>query len=143
MKATPEMVKMRAEGQSYSAIAKKVGVVKSTVQKAFGAHPDARQTRAGGGAVPAKKAGRSLTEFRQTYDKDTIIPQRIRAALKAIGHGGWAYETEFTRSAEVSLMDLSAYRDMFAVYVVPIKKDGKRAWAGSKRTADEMRAMVS
>ena len=91
-------------------------------------------------AAPSK-AGRSLTDFRQTYDKATIIPAKVKAALKALGTG-WEYEVEFAKLAGVSLVDLGRFRDAFSDHVVSIGRDSKRAWAGTTATAKAMRDML-
>jgi hypothetical protein len=85
--------------------------------------------------------GRSLAEFRNAYDKSTIIPGKVKAALKALG-SGWEYEVDFAKMAGVSLGDLGKFRDQFAEYVVQIGRDSRRAWAGTKATADAMRDML-
>ena len=87
--------------------------------------------------------GRKLSDFRAAYDKDFIVPKRIKDGLKKLGCGGWEYEVVFAKSIGVSLMDLGAYREMFADNVVQISRDGRRAWAGSIATAKQMREMVS
>ena len=106
---------------------------------------------AGGGAVAAAKgaagmeekakaAGRSLSEFRATYDKDTIIPGKVRAALRLLGCG-WDYEVQFAKLAGVSLADLGNYRDQFADHVVTLR-ESRRAWAGTVATAKAMKGML-
>jgi hypothetical protein len=92
-----------------------------------------------GRAAPAK--GKTLADFRQTYDKATIVPSRVKAALKELGASGWEYEVQFARMAGVSMTDLSAFRDQFAGYIVNLK-DNRRAWAGSIKTATQMKEMV-
>ena len=86
-------------------------------------------------------ASRSLEEFRKTYDKDLIVPAKIREAIKALGDG-WVYEQEFTRLANVSYNDLSIYRELFADHIVVIKKDSRKVWAGTPELAEEMRRML-
>jgi hypothetical protein len=39
------------------------------------------------------------------------------------------------------MTDLSAFRDQFAGYIVNLK-DNRRAWAGSIKTATQMKEMV-
>lgn len=93
-------------------------------------------------AVAASKVGKSLAEFRAEHDKDYIVPRAIRDGLKALG-SGWEYEVQFARACGLNMTDLGNYRDMFAEHVVQIRRDGKRAWAGTKQVAAEMRRMVS
>ena len=94
---------------------------------------------AGAPPVPGKSA-RSLSEFKATYDKSYIIPRAIKAGLKLLG-SGWEYETAFAKMINVSLQDLSAYRDEFAAHIVSLR-EGRRAWAGRASVADEMRSML-
>ena len=106
-----------------------------------------RAAMRGGGkatAAPAPtKAGKSLADFRQQYDKATIIPGKVRAAIKALGASGWEYEVEFAKLAGVGLADLGRFRDAFAGHVVQIGRDSRRAWAGSLATATAMREMLA
>ncbi len=85
-------------------------------------------------------AGRSLDEFRHTYDKSTIIPARIKEGLSKLG-SGWEYEVAFAKLAGVSLSDLGNFRDQFAAHVVTLR-ESRRAWAGTKATAGKMREML-
>jgi hypothetical protein len=86
-------------------------------------------------------AGRSLAEFRSTFDKSFIVPQRIKAALKELG-AGWEYEVPFSKAAGVSLADLGNFREQFIDHVVQVERGGRRAWAGTKAVAAQMRAMI-
>jgi hypothetical protein len=91
-------------------------------------------------AIEAKKA-RTLADFRNTYDKATIVPAKVKVALKILGASGWEYESQFHKLAGVSLMDLALFREEFAEHIVNLK-DNKRAWAGSAKTAKMMREML-
>lgn len=93
--------------------------------------------------LPSASKGRSLSDFRQEYDKDFIVPKKIEGALAEIGKDGWEYEVGFAKLAGISLADLGNYREKYAEYVVVIKRDGKRAWAGSPKTAATMRSMLT
>lgn len=97
------------------------------------------------GAIPTpepKAAGKSLVDFRNLYDKSTIIPKRIDAALKQLGGSGWEFEVQFAKMAGVSLVDLGHFRDQYAEHVVTLNRDSKRAWAGTKAAAQKMREML-
>jgi hypothetical protein len=136
MQLTQAMIDMRKAGKSIAEIARAVGAGKTTVQGAF-----AKQGKPGAVAVENRKVvGRSLAEFRQTYDKDTIVPGKVRAALKVLG-AGWEYEAQFAKLAGLSLSDLGAYRDLFAAHVVALKET-RRAWAGTVAVAKAMREMI-
>lgn len=84
--------------------------------------------------------GRSLADFLKAHDKATIIPAKIREALKKLGKGGWLYESEFVKLANVSPCDFSAYRDEFAAYFVQLRD--RRAWAGSEKLANQMKEVL-
>lgn len=89
---------------------------------------------------PGTSFGQTASEFRQLYDKDTIIPQRIRDTLKLLGPRKWVDEPVFARQAKVSLADLGNYRTAFVEYVVNI--NSRRIWAGSPDFAQELRSML-
>lgn len=139
-----EAKRLLAKHGSLAKAAAAAGCSKSTIwdwvhgvcgRGASGVHPAQPQ------AVIGKHVkARSLAEFKTTFDKDTIVPARIKAGLKSIGAMGWAYEVEFCRIAGLTATDLGNYRDQFADLVVTIKE--RRAWAGSKAMADKMRAML-
>ena len=126
---------------TYANAARSLGVAKSTVIRAINGRTD----RGPGKAAPApERKGKTLADFRQQYDKATIIPARVRAALKTIGAQGWEYEVQFAKIAGVSLADLGRVRDEFAEnHVVTIGRDSRRAWAGSRATATAMREMLA
>lgn len=95
-------------------------------------------------AQPAPRAvGRSLDEFRKSYDKSHIVPTRIKAALAGLG-GAWMTELEFAKLAGVSVPDLAAYREAYEEHVVVLlgQHKGKRLWAGTKQAAARMREML-
>lgn len=85
--------------------------------------------------------GKSLAEFRAQHDKSFIVPKRIKEGLAALG-SGWEYEVQFAKIAGISLADLSNFREQFADNFVVVGRSGKRAWTGSKATAQAMREMV-
>ena len=91
--------------------------------------------------TPSKAKARSLADFRETYDKDTIIPKKLDAAIAELGEG-WLYESEFVKLAGVSYMDLTAFRDAYSAHIVYIKRDSKRVWAGTPEVAEQMRRML-
>lgn len=90
--------------------------------------------------VEVKRVGHSLQEFRAAHDKSFIVPQKIRAALKALGDG-WEYEAQFTRMAGISQTELGNYREQFSEHVVMVDRI-KRVWAGTKAAAAKLREMV-
>jgi len=110
-------------------------------QSAFGAllKGDGRAAKHADGPKE-KKAGRSLQEFRSLYDKDYIIPTKIKAALREIA-GSWEYEVNFAKIAGLSLADLGSYRDQFADYVVTLR-ESRRVWAGTAAMAKTLKGML-
>lgn len=88
-----------------------------------------------------QRIGKTLADFRAQHDKDFIVPQKVRDALKALGEG-WENEVDFIRLAKVSTTDLAMYRDQFAEHWVVVDRSGKRVWAGTKALADKMRSMI-
>lgn len=133
MVSREEIIKAVEKHGSKAAAARALCIPVSTLKSAIG--------REGAKAEP-RSVGKSLADFRNTYDKSTIIPKRVTDALKQLG-SGWEYEVGFARLAGVSLMDLSTVRDQFEAHVVVIDRGGRRAWAGTVATAQKMREMVS
>lgn len=128
------------------------------IKRCLAAHPDwtnrqvARSTHTTSGQVaalrgnqpataPANRRGRTLAEFRDQFDKSTIVPKRIKTALAELGRSHWLYELEFQKLAGVSLADLGNFRDQFSDYVVAMRT--KRAWAGSTELAAQMREALT
>lgn len=93
---------------------------------------------------PGAKAtvGRSPDEFDQLYDKNIIIPRKIRDALERLGPS-WLREQQFIQNAGVNTTELAAYREQFEDYFVTVGgRNGHRIWFGDKRLASEKRAKV-
>lgn len=136
MPSKEDAIKAVEKHGSKAAAAKALGVPRTTlVGWLAGTKPAPRA------AEGAPKTGKSLGEFRNLYDKATIVPKRIDAALKALG-GGWDYEIGFAKLAGVSMADLGHFRDQYAAHVVQLNRDSRRAWAGSAATAQKMRTML-
>lgn len=89
-----------------------------------------------------KDKRKTLADFRAIYDKGTIVPAKVKAALKELGRAGWEYEVGFAKLAGVSLSDLGNFRDLFSDYVLPVERGARRIWAGSTELRDEMRKMI-
>lgn len=140
---TPEEAKaLVKEHGSTSAAARAVGMAKSTLQgRIKGVTPRMASTGKSAARTEPRKPGRSLADWKATYDKDTIVPSKVRAALKELGQS-WEYESEFVRRAGVSYADLNGYRDAFADYIVTIRAESKRVWAGSVEFAQALREVL-
>jgi len=119
---------------SQAAAARLLGMPRSTLR---------RQLRGGKpGASKAPHAKKTLADFRKEYDKDYIVPEKIKQALKNLGTDGWEYESVFSKQAGVSMADLSSYREGFSDFVVVLRRESKRIWAGSKKLAAQLREMI-
>lgn len=94
-------------------------------------------------AAKAKASGKSLAEFSAAYNKDEIVPKKIRDGLKQLGNG-WEYELDFMRRCSISQTDMGRFRPEFEDdFVVNTGgKNPKRVWAGTKELADQMREMI-
>lgn len=89
-----------------------------------------------------------MADFRAAHDKDTIIPNRIRAALAKMqadhGKEHYEYQRDFIVLAGVNQNDLSKYADQFAEHIVIAKAHGARgtnkvAWFGNAASARKIR----
>lgn len=94
-------------------------------------------------------SGQGLDEFAAQYDKNVIVPNKIKAGLEKLANrrkDGTAWETEvnFLKTAALSTTDLSLFRDQFTAYHVNVGTDRqpKRVWFGSKVAADKARSKV-
>jgi len=135
MASREEILQAIEKHGSKAAAARALRIPASTLKSALGR---------GGGSKPApepRAVGKSLSEFRNTYDKATIIPKRIDAALETLGDG-WDFEVSFAKLAGVSLADLGRFRDRYADHVVQLNRDSRRAWAGKASVARKMREML-
>jgi len=94
--------------------------------------------------VVAKSKGKGLDEFRASYDKSYIIPNRLKEALKLLKPQEYEDEGPFFRTAGVSPNDAQHFREQFKDVIVEIKRDGKlkRLWCGSAVFAQKLREMV-
>lgn len=91
-----------------------------------------------------KTTTKNLADFRAVHDKSFVVPNKIRAGLELLGKDGWDYEPEFIKLCGVSVIDFARFREEFADFYVSVggSKSSKRAWAGTKATADKMRGMI-
>lgn len=122
---------------SERAAAKASGIARSTFQNIVAG----KTTSTGKAQNKETRKGKTLADFRATYDKAFIVPRKIKTALQMLGASAWEYEVAFAKLAEVSLADLGIFRDQFAAHVVSLR-EGRRAWAGSVATAKAMREML-
>ncbi len=88
--------------------------------------------------------GRTLADFKNTYDANIVVPAKIEAALARIGS---EYRTalEFQKEADVSMTELARFRDQYEEYIAVVKtKDSKPRdmWFGTIEAAADGRASV-
>jgi len=134
---------MTAAGMGQRKIAAQLRIGRDTVRRIQEGKTPVRPAAVAKDAPKAapRGAGKSFDEFRAQYDRDVIVPGKIRAALKALGNT-WEYEANFARAAGVSSADLGSYRDQFAAYWVQVKRDGRKVWSGSRNMVEQMRKVV-
>jgi hypothetical protein len=124
-------------GGNRAEAARRAGLPRQTFIDRLNGRPESRKSP----PRPAQgDGGRSLSDFRAAYDKAFIVPRKVKEALKRLG-GGWEYEVNFAKMAQVSLSDLGMFRDEFAEHVVELH-GGRRAWAGTAGMARQMRDML-
>lgn len=97
--------------------------------------------------MPAKKfAAKTIADFRSLHDPSVVVPNRIKAALDQMAQEGaeqWEYEADFLKRANVTPVQLNAYREHFKAHYVegqdPKRRTGVRAWFGSTKAAKAVR----
>lgn len=83
---------------------------------------------------------KTLDDFKNTHDKNTIIPNRIKAGIAALGPNGWEYYGDFLKANKISVTDGSKFVESFKSFVV--ETDKKRIICGSKKLAAKLVEMV-
>lgn len=133
-----EAKELVAKHGSLTKAAKAAGVSRHAITRAFngGETPPKEKTK-----EKATQKGKSLADFRAAYDKDYIVPAKIKKALAELGNA-WEYESVFVKQAGISLSDMGTYRELFADHVVSLKREGKRVIAGTKSLANQLREML-
>lgn len=97
-----------------------------------------------------KPESRNVAMFKAKYNRDVVIPNKIRAALEnmAKDHGPehYEYESDFIKLAGIGASDLSAHRDAFKDFVVEAKPVGmgnaraaRRVWFATTKAAKSAR----
>ncbi|MDP9089182.1 MAG: hypothetical protein M3O26_10645 [Pseudomonadota bacterium] len=95
-------------------------------------------------ASAAKKTvGRDINAFRESHDKNCIVPKKIEQGLKLLGPDQWHYQPDFIKLCEISVTDLAMFREQYSDFFVEIRaKTRKVVWCGSKALATKLRQMV-
>ena len=137
----------KEHGMSLTRAAAAAGMARSTFTKLLRGEVPAKPRKTltkpaegPGGPAPARGVGKTLAEFRSTFDKNVIVPARIRAGLSALG-SNWEYEVAFAKFCGVSLADMSNFRELFTDNWLAVKREGRRVWS-SKATIRAMREML-
>ncbi len=99
----------------------------------------------------ASKPTKNLADFKSLFDRDVVMPEKIKAALAALAKEGpeaWEPEGDFIRRAQLSQTDMAKYREQFEGHFVEVKIIGRstsgasrRVWFGSAATAAKARGM--
>lgn len=131
---------------SIGAAARALGMARSTLRDRLNGRPTrVRVATVVRAAAPVRvQRAHTFDDFRAQFDRETVIPAKISAALRELGNG-WLYETEFAQLAGVGLNDLGRFRDAFADHHLEARAPGRsarRVWVGSVEIAAQMRAMV-
>jgi hypothetical protein len=111
------------------------------VSKQLGVNPDSVRNMLTKIRKELPTSGRSLAEFKQTYDKNTIVPKKIKKALKELG-AAWEYEAEFIKRAGVNYTDINTFREMFDSHVVIVKRENKKIWCGTAAFASQLKELI-
>lgn len=85
--------------------------------------------------MKAPVKGRTLTDFRNTHDRDVVIPNKLRAALAAMAKEGpehHLYEQELLELAGISTTDLGKYREQFAAHIYVVGHANGKALPSAK-----------
>jgi len=88
-----------------------------------------------------------LIEFRKQYDKNVIIPERIKAGLAKLAKvradgTGWKTDQVFIKDfAGVSNTDFGMFREQFLSYAVNVgtERQPRWVWFGTEKAAAEAR----
>jgi hypothetical protein len=95
-------------------------------------------------------ASKTLADFKSKFDRDVVVPGKIKAALDGLrkeGPEAWEYEGDFIKRAGLSQTDMGTYREQFEKHVVIAKEIGKsssgagrRVWFADPKVAAKIRS---
>lgn len=93
-----------------------------------------------------KPKARTAADFRAAHDRDTVIPNKIRAGLAKlleVGPEHYEYDDGFRALCGLQAAELSNYRNQFAHNWFIAPKTGptpeKRVWFGNAKVAARLR----
>lgn len=80
----------------------------------------------------------SLADLDAKFNPNVIIPAKIKAALTKLGDNAML-SFDFTKLAEISLLQLSQFSEEFEDFQLHIKENGKSRtlWCGTKAFAQK------
>jgi DNA-binding transcriptional regulator YdaS (Cro superfamily) len=139
MRTRQELEEAVAKHGSQRAAARALGISQSTLNEQLKARAPRAAAKPSEAAPSARPVGFTRDDFRSKYDKNFIVPQRIREALKKLGPNRYLPEVDFTRLAGLSQTDMATFRPMFEDDFVVTVERTKRLWCGSKALAAEFR----
>jgi len=91
----------------------------------------------------AASKSNTLASFRDSHDRNVIVPRKIKEALAKMAKEGpehWLYELDFTKLAGISQADLGAHRGAFEDHLVTTTgRNPKRAWFHDPKVAKKLR----
>jgi|SRR6185437_9548625 len=95
----------------------------------------------------AKKAGKTLADFRAQFDRDVITTNKIKATFEEmlkVGPEEYETESDFFKLAGISVNDIKNLRDTFAPHIVEmpaLKRERApiRVWFADAKVAEKAR----
>lgn len=87
----------------------------------------------------------TLADFKAKFDQDVVVPNKIKAALAALGKEGqeaWEFEMDFVKRAGLSQTQLGTYRGQFEKHVVLVRETGRserKVWFADAKVASKAR----
>lgn len=86
-----------------------------------------------------KTSVKSLDSFRAAYDKNVVIPNKIKAAFVGMlkeSAEAWAHEAEMLKLAGISTTELGQFRSQFEDHIVEVGgRNAKRVWFADAKVA--------
>lgn len=95
-----------------------------------------------------KQKPRTIADFKASHDRETVVTNKVRAALEALANIGpehYEYEGDFIKLAKISQSDIAGARESkeFKPFIADAPavhgKTARRVWCGSIKTAKILR----
>lgn len=86
----------------------------------------------------------SLADLDKRFNPNVIIPTKIKAALDKLGDAAMV-STDFSKFADVSILQLAQFAEEFEDYQIIVKDGGrsKTIWCGTKTFATKARERLN